>query len=258
VRGRAPAARTIGARMRAVKSTAPELTVVMPAHNEEGAIPEAVATWAATLDALGIDYELRVYDDGSTDKTGAVLGELANRFPRIVVTSHANRGHGPTILRGYAEARGDWVFQTDSDGEMPASAFEALWARRHAYDFLLGYRVGPRANATRQLVTTVARLAVAALFRARLRDVNTPYRLMRRPWLQSAVSRVPPDLFAPNVVLAGLAARERLRIYEHPVPYHSRQGGPVRLIRGRLWRAAFRSLAQTAAVAFGRGQNPSA
>lgn len=239
-----------------MRGAEPELTVVMPAHNEEGAVADAVAAWVAVLDALGIEYELRVYDDGSTDKTGAVLGELANRFPRLVVTSHANRGHGPTILRGYGEARGDWVFQTDSDGEMPPSAFAALWTRRDAYDALLGYRVGRRANLTRRIVTAVARLAVATLFRARLRDVNTPYRLMRRSWLQAELPRLPADLFAPNVVLAGLAGRAGLRIYEHPVPYHSRQSGPVRLIRGRLWRGAFRSLVQTAAVAVGSGRTP--
>lgn len=221
----------------------------MPAYNEHEAIADVVAAWAKELDALGIDYELTVYDDGSTDATGAVLQDLAARIPRVNVTSQTNRGHGPTILRGYDEARGEWVFQTDSDGEIPPTEFSDLWARRNEYDFLLGYRGDRRSTLARRLITQGSRLTVWVLFGTAIRDVNSPYRLMRRTWLQAILPRLPGDAFAPNVILAGLAARGRLRIYEHPVPYHTRRAGTVSLVRFKLWRGAFRSLVETVAVA---------
>ena len=85
----------------------PALTLVMPVYNEAAAIGGVVRSWAAELDRLGIDYEMRVYDDGSRDQSAAVLEQLSNEVPRLLVTRHSNRGHGPTILRGYREARGE-------------------------------------------------------------------------------------------------------------------------------------------------------
>lgn len=229
----------------------PELSVVMPAYNEEDAVGDVVGSWAKELDALGIDYEMRVYDDGSTDATGAVLRGLAARMPRVIAVSQANRGHGPTILGGYRQSRGTWVFQTDSDGEIPAAGFADLWVRREEYDLLLGYRTGRRAPLGRRVVTRGCRLAVRALFGAAVRDVNTPYRLMRRSWLQLVLPRIPGDAFAPNVILTGLAGRGGLRIYEHAVPYHARKTGTGSLVALRLWRGAFRSLVETVRVALG-------
>src|SRR5207237_498076 len=118
----------------------PTLTVVMPAYNEAGAIREVVTGWDCQLAALGVPYEIRVYDDGSRDGTGDLLAALARERPALTAVRQPNRGHGPTILRGYREARGEWVFQTDSDGEMGPESFPLVWERRHEADLVLGYR----------------------------------------------------------------------------------------------------------------------
>src|SRR5438445_3120274 len=96
----------------------PTLTVVMPAYNEAGAIREVVGGWDRQLGSLGVRYEIRVYDDGSRDGTGDLIAALAREHPTVAAVRQTNRGHGPTILRGYHEARGEWVFQTDSDDEI--------------------------------------------------------------------------------------------------------------------------------------------
>jgi glycosyltransferase involved in cell wall biosynthesis len=228
----------------------PALTVVMPVYNEEAAVSGVVRAWAAELDRLGIDYELRVYDDGSRDRTADVLLELSNQLPRLLVTRHSNRGHGPTILRGYREARGEWVFQTDSDGEMEPDSFGRLWAERERHDFLFGIRAGRVWTAPRWLMTRVSRLAVRMLFGSGVADVNTPYRLMRRARLAELVSDLPDDLFAPNVILSGLAVRNGLRIWQTPVPHQGRRHGGGSLVSVRkLIKPASRSLRQTFAVA---------
>jgi glycosyltransferase involved in cell wall biosynthesis len=234
----------------------PALTVVMPVYNEEDAVAGVVRAWAAELDRLGIDYELRVYDDGSRDRTPDVLETLQRELPRLLVTRHHNRGHGPTILRGYREARGDWVFQTDSDGEMEPGSFERLWRERDDYDFLLGTRAGRRSAPARWLVTRVSRLAVRTLFGRGVSDVNTPYRLMRRERLTPLLASLPDDLFAPNVVLSGLAVRHRLRIWETPVPHQGRRSGSGSLTSLRkVLQPAARSLRQTIAVARRQGHS---
>jgi glycosyltransferase involved in cell wall biosynthesis len=240
-------------------SQPPALTVVMPVYNEEAAIGDVVRAWAAELDRLSIDYELRVYDDGSRDSTTPVLEELSNELPRLLVTRHSNRGHGPTILRGYREARGEWVFQTDSDGEMEPDSFGRLWAERERHDFLFGIRAGRVWTAPRWVMTRVSRLAVRALFGKGVADVNTPYRLMRRERLAQLLVGLPDDLFAPNVILSGLAVRRGLRIWETPVPHQGRRHGGGSLVTFRkLIKPASRSLRQTLAAARGRSRGPAA
>src|SRR2546425_2631565 len=227
----------------------PTLTVVMPAYNEAGAIREVVLGWDRQLGTLGVPYEIRVYDDGSRDATGDLLAALARERPTVAAVRQANRGHGPTILRGYREARGEWVFQTDSDGEMGPEAFPLVWERRHEADLVLGYRDGRAAPPARRVVTAVARWTVRLAFGARVRDANTPYRLYRRAALERLLAAVPPDTFAPNVLLTGLAWSAGLRVVEVPVPHRGRRTGASSIAKLRLLRAAALSFVQTARVA---------
>lgn len=228
---------------------APELSVVIPVYNEEGAIARVVRAWTAQLDRLGMDYELRVYDDGSRDGTAAILGRLAEDLPGLTVTSKPNSGHGPTILRGYREARGEWIFQVDSDDEMGPEHFARLWESRAGHDLLIGRREARRSALARRLISGLSRLTVWALFGRAVGDVNAPYRLVRGRCLAAMIRRIPADAFAPNVILSGLAARDRLRVLEVGVPHRGRVTGSVSIGRWRLWRAAARSFRQTVAVA---------
>ncbi len=232
----------------------PELTVVMPVYNEEQAIIKTVTSWVRELDRLDIVYQLVVYDDGSTDRTRQRLAELAPRFASFAVVEQPNAGHGPTVLRGYREARGEWVFQVDSDGELSVAEFETLWQRRRDHDWLLGDRRRRRGSPARRFMTFAARLTVMTGFgpgpsgRA-LRDVNCPYRLMRRDRLEELLPYLEPTSFAPNVALSGLAAAAGLRIREVPVESRERAAGESSLRRLRLISAAFKSLWQTAQAA---------
>ena len=223
--------------------------MVVPVYNEEGAIAGVLDSWAAELERLGIDYRLAVYDDGSRDGTGRILAELAARNPRLRATRHENRGHGPTILRGYHEARTPWILQIDSDGEMAASHFGSLWRQRDSYDFLLGARQDRASAPVRRLVSAGSRAAAHLLIGNGVRDVNSPYRLMRREAVLPLLDLLPEQPFAPNVLLSGLAARARLRILELPVPHEGRRTGSGSLTSRRLWAGIARSFGDTLATA---------
>ena len=222
----------------------------MPVYNEEAAIQRTIRSWASEIDRLGVPYEFLVYDDGSKDRTEAILRELASTVEALDVRHHANMGHGPTILRGYREARGEWIFQTDSDGEMETVAFPELWQQRDGFDCLLGTRLGREATLTRRALTASSRLTVRFLFGGGgVTDVNSPYRLMRGAWLRRMLPLLPPDLFAPNVILAGLARRSGARIREFPVRHQNRRHGASSLGSFKVLRPALRSFAQTWQVA---------
>jgi glycosyltransferase involved in cell wall biosynthesis len=234
--------------MQGSRESEPLLSLVMPAYDEEGAIRGVVTAWDAELARLGVPYELRVYDDGSRDATGEIVEALARERPQVVAVRQSNRGHGPTILRGYREARGQWVLQVDSDDEMDPSEFPEVWRRREA-DLVLGYRVGRQSPVARRLITAFSVWTVRLLFGAGVRDVNSPYRLYRREVLERLLPGVPPEAFAPNVILTGLVIRHGMRIAELPVQHRGRRTGASHIVRLRMWRAAAVSFAQTVGVA---------
>jgi glycosyltransferase involved in cell wall biosynthesis len=228
-------------------SAAPELSIVIPAHNEATLIGDTVRAWDAETRRLGVTHEILVYDDGSVDETGSVLTGLAGDVPGLVVVRHSNRGHGPTILRGYRDARGVFVLQVDADDEVGVEPFESLWMARHDCDLQIGRRLDRGQAPGRRALSWCSRVMIGALFGRGIRDVNSPYRLMRRTALDALVAVVPDDTFSPNTAISGLAVRNRLRVRE--VDVRVRRRGSRGAANWRVWAAARLSFVQHLAIA---------
>ena len=229
------------------------LCVVLPVYNEEAVIGAVLEKWTGELDHLGIDYAIRPYNDGSKDGSLAVMREVAAKHSRIDVRDKPNGGHGNTILTGYREAAADgfdWVFQIDSDDEMGPEKFGELWTNRESRDFLVGIRDGRRQPLARKVISFVSRLCVRLFYGKGVWDVNTPYRLMRVSAFRGFFSNIPLTTFAPNVILSGLAARHKLRLFEMRVPQHDRTTGEVSIKKWKLLKAAVRSFVQTIMFSF--------
>ncbi|MFH1844375.1 MAG: lysylphosphatidylglycerol synthase domain-containing protein [bacterium] len=229
-----------------------ELALVMPVYNEAECIARVLSSWLAEFKRLGIDYIAIVLDDGSTDGTAEQLAAFAEH-DRVECIQKMNEGHGPTVLRGYRRAieLADWVFQCDSDDEMSPASFVRLWEIRENHDAVFGHRQGRRQSPLRRLVTWTSRATIRFCFGNTVRDVNTPYRLLRSDCLRAVLPRIPADTFAPNVLLAGAASRQRWRTAELPVPHRPRRTGTVSLLHFGLWRAAGQAFWQTMKFRFG-------
>lgn len=235
-----------------------DLTVVMPVYNEQDSLPACLTSWTEVLAGLSADaagtvavsWEILALDDGSTDNSGAVLADLAEH-PGIRSVSKHNEGHGPTILRGYHEAcgRAEWVFQVDSDDEMPASSFPEVWAQRSNVDAVFAVRTNRDQSRGRRIISVVAARTARLLYGAHLQDVNVPYRLMKSSALQPVIDKIPGDTFAPNVVVAGALSQDPARIAEVPVPHVPRRTGEVSIVGMGAAKAALRSFFQTVALA---------
>ncbi len=227
----------------------PELDIIMPVYNEEQIISKVVDDWVRVTKALGIKTVIKLYNDGSTDNTLAVLREKDRQYEQVKVFNNSNSGHGPTIMKGYKEARSQWIFQVDSDDEMKAAHFDRLWRHRDAYDFLIGIRENRCQTLTRKCLTLAAGMTVKHLFAPGVRDVNCPYRLMRADAFQSIFQIIPANAFAPNVMISGLAPKKGLRIFETDIPIVARTTGQVSIRNLKLVRAAAISWYQTVKVA---------
>ena len=198
------------------------LTVIIPVFNEADIVEVEISRWVQTLRGLGINFNIAAYDDGSRDGTLAQLNRLAQSFPELNVYTHPNCGHGPTILRGYQNARSDWIFQADADNEISPAHFVTLWQNRQNHDFLIGARCNRQQRLPRYLVSLASHMAVKVLYGSGLRDVNCPFRLMRRNKFADVFHSMPANTCAPNVILSGMAIQHHLSIFQVDVPHHPR------------------------------------
>src|SRR5262249_12063244 len=120
-----------------------DLSVFFPAHNEAESLARTVTSAVTALERLGLqDLEIILVDDGSTDGTAAIAQRLAAKDSRIRLVHHPmNRGYGAALRSGFAAARRDWIFYTDSDGQFDLSDIDRLLPYARDFDAVVGYRI---------------------------------------------------------------------------------------------------------------------
>lgn len=121
-------------------TSAPVLSVVVLAYNEETNVRRAVGEIRDELRGLEVPWELVVVDDGSTDATGRLLDEMATEDPRMRVVHHGkNRGLGGGYRTGFTEARGTYMTYFPADGQFPPEIIPRFLSMMGDLDMLLGY-----------------------------------------------------------------------------------------------------------------------
>ncbi len=105
------------------------LSIVIPCYNEEERLPRTIEQVERYLDGKGVDYELILVDDGSSDGTRLVMDAAAGRNPNVRLEAlPQNRGKGRALAEGVAVARGSEVLVTDADLSTPIEELEKLQA----------------------------------------------------------------------------------------------------------------------------------
>jgi glycosyltransferase involved in cell wall biosynthesis len=221
------------------------LSVVMPAYNEEAAIADAVREVQEHVFALIPTAELLVVNDGSRDRTGAILDELAQGEPRLRVIHQPNGGHGSALRTGMNAASGDYLFLLDSDRQIPLTAFPSLWAVASRCDGAFGVRVNRHDAPIRLALTRLVRAALRPLFGVRIHDANVPFKIVRRSAWEAARPFIPDDTLAPSLFLAVFMTRCGYEVARLQVPHQERRTGTVSIKRWKLLKfcaGAFRQL----------------
>lgn len=220
-----------------------DLSVVMPAYNEEASIDRAIDEVVREVFAVVADAELVVVDDGSRDATAARVRAWGDRDPRIRLVQQPNGGHGAALMTGLAAARGGRCLLVDSDAQIGLADFRATWDAASGADAVLGVR-SPRHDPLHRLVLTrFVRALLRLAYRVPYTDSNVPYKLVGREWCDRLREVAPPAAVIPSILLAVLLARGNARVVEQVVVHRPRTGGtgslkPMRLARFclRAWR----------------------
>lgn len=163
------------------------LSVVIPAHNEEGQIEETIGALVAALTEAGIAHEILVVNDNSRDSTEAILQRMnaANSAVRYVNNPKPN-GFGLAVRTGLAEFRGEAVAIVMADGSDPPQDLVRFWRRlQEGYDCVFGTRFARGGSTSdypwpKLLLNRIGNHAIRALFLMRYNDTTNAFKLYRR------------------------------------------------------------------------------
>jgi glycosyltransferase involved in cell wall biosynthesis len=201
------------------------ISIVLPAYNEEESLPAAVNRALEVVPDLVSDLEVIVVDDGSSDRTREVALELAREhYPTVRLAAHpTNQGYGAALRTGFALARFDLVFYTDSDNQFDISDLRHFLPLIGEYDLIVGFRVYRYDAVLRSILSWIYNRMVRILFRVRIRDVDCSFKLFRREVLDAIV--VESDDFFVDAELVAKARRWNFRLLEKGVRHYPRQAG---------------------------------
>lgn len=159
----------------------PSLSVCMPAYNEEENIAGMVADVLAVMQPRFADFEIVVANDGSKDRTGDVLEELARQHPQVRPVHHpVNQGYGAAVYTSLSHASKELIFFTDSDRQFRLEEIDRLLAKKERADMVVGYRAPRRDPFLRVLYGWGWSALVTLLFGYTARDIDCAFKLFPR------------------------------------------------------------------------------
>jgi dolichyl-phosphate beta-glucosyltransferase len=212
-----------------------ELSVVIPAYNEEGRLPPTLDRLRAYLGSRGLDHEIVVVDDGSRDATS----EIARAHGATVVRNDTNRGKGFAARRGMLLARGRRRLMTDADLSTPIEDLARLEARLdEGYDVAIASRALPGSNV--EVRQPVYREAMGRLFNVCVRMLAVPglhdtqcgFKLFTAAAAAASFEPARLDGFSFDVETLFIARRRGFRIAEVPVTWRNDEASRVGPLNG--------------------------
>ena len=222
-------------------SPGPELSIIIPAYNEENRLPETLRQVAAYLHQSRLDSEVIVVDDGSGDHTAAVAESFRGAIPSLrVVPNGVNRGKGFSVRHGMLEARGRIVLFTDADLSAPIEEADKLLAALGTHDVAIGSRALDRSLITvhqsrfRELAGVLFNKLVRLCLRLPFVDTQCGFKAFRREPCRILFEQQRIERYGFDPELLYLARRHGLRSVEIPVRWAHSPATKVSMFRDSL------------------------
>jgi glycosyltransferase involved in cell wall biosynthesis len=209
----------------------PDLSVVIPLHDEEGSIAELVQRLDAVLQTTTRTSEVLLVDDGSRDGTAREIRRLLPDYPRFsAIRLRRNFGQTAALAAGFDHASGAVVVTMDGDLQNPPEDIPKLLAKLdEGYDLVSGWRVDRRdAYLPRIIPSRIANYLISRLTGTRLHDYGCSLKAYRREILQDIQIHGDMHRFLP-----AFAGALGARIAELPVEHRPRRNGRSKY---GLWR----------------------
>ena len=230
--------------------TAPHLSLVLPVYDEALVLERNLAAIVAHLAPFPGGFEIVAVDDGSRDRSRAILEAWSARDPRLRTASlPTNQGKGAAVRHGVLQARGELVLFMDADLSVPLEEIARLLDALRTHDVAIGSRRVPGARITRhqpwlreqlgRCFTTMTR----ALLAPGIHDFTCGFKAFRAPAAAKIFERVTQRGWAFDAECIVIARELGLEIAQVPVGWRHEEGSKV-----RLTSAVLRSLRELMAI----------
>ena len=154
-----------------------ELSVFLPAYNEEQNILKVIKNVKEVLKKIAKNYEIIVIDDGSVDNTA----QKAKEIPQVRLISHSkNLGYGAALKTGFYNAKYKLISFMDSDLQFDFKEINKFLDYIEDYDLVIGFRKSRADKLVRKLNARIYSLLLNLIFNLNVRDVDCGFKLVRR------------------------------------------------------------------------------
>jgi glycosyltransferase involved in cell wall biosynthesis len=212
------------------------VSIIIPCYNEAGGAKDSLDEIRKILKGRK-DHEIIAVNDGSSDKTPAILEDYASKKPEMhVIHNGSNLGYGASLKRGIQQAKGEIIVITDADGTYPASSIPELLEELKECDMAVGARIG--SNVQVPLIRRPAKWVLLRYARwmaqADIKDLNSGLRSFRK---KDALRFFPllPDGFSFTSTITLAMHVNGMQVSYLPINYRKRIGkSSIRPIRDTL------------------------
>ena len=235
-----------------------ELAVIVPAFNEATVIEASLTQLSAWLGASRWDWEIRVVDDGSDDRTAAIVRRFARAEPRVMLQVEPHRGKGAAVRAGMLASDAAYRFLCDADLSMPPHEI-ARFMPPHLgeTDVAIASREGVGARRIdepflRHLAGRAFNSTVRAGMLPGIEDTQCGFKMFTAAAAEAIFPYVTVDGWAFDIEVLYLARRRGFRVREVPIEWHFRADTRLRLfpdafrmfndllsVRLRAWRGDY-------------------
>jgi glycosyltransferase involved in cell wall biosynthesis len=210
------------------------ISAIVPVFNEEESLPYFFKEILKYLPKVDKDYEIVFIDDGSTDKSLAILKDFAKENKNIRILSfRKNQGKSEALTLGFEKAKGDYIVTLDADlQDRPEEIAKLLRELKTGnFDVVTGWRKDRKDNFLRKVPSRVFNILVSALRGLKLHDYNCGLKIYTREAAKSLRLYGGMHRFIPV-----LADMNGFRVAEVAVSHSHRKYGKAKYGLSRLWK----------------------
>jgi dolichyl-phosphate beta-glucosyltransferase len=227
------------ARQSEVTDRGTDISVVIPAYNEEFRLPPTLIQCIDHLEQEGLSYEIIVVDDGSRDGTSEMVRRFQRIRPQIIlIRLPRNRGKGHAVRTGVLNSHGAQVLFADADGSTPFTELERLQRaiNEQRAQVAFGSRAVPDQDTLvsavwyRRIIGRVFNFLVNSVALPNVKDTQCGFKLFCRKAAMELFSRQTVDGWSFDVEILYLARRLNIQCVEVPVNWRSIAGSKVNLL----------------------------
>ncbi len=225
-----------------------KLSIIIPVCNEEESLEELFSELIPVLQGMRVSYEIICIDDGSTDRSPAVLKKLHKKNKHIrIIQFDRNYGKSSALDAAFSEVRGEWVITMDADLQDDPADIPAFYTAAQKADIVCGIRTRRQDSIIRRISSRLANWWRNRILHESIKDTGCGFKCIRTSLLQKIKMFQGMHRFFPSLI-----EMEGGRIAQIPVHHRHRKYGSAKY---GVWNRVFRASRDLRAVRWMKDRN---